>query len=56
MRVRIGDIVKYYGSWTDIGVVLKVNDEGGTIKVYRTSEGNIQWWVTSGCEVVSESR
>ena len=56
MRIRVGDIVKYYGSWTDVGVVLCVNDEGGTVKVYRTNEGNVKWWVTSGCEVISESR
>jgi len=54
--MKVGDIVKYYGSWTDIGVVLWVNDEGGTVKVCRSNECDIKWWVTSGCEVISESR
>ena len=54
--MKVGDIVKYYGSWTDTGIVLRINDDGCTVKVYRTNEGDIKWWVTSGCEVVSESR
>ena len=53
--MKVGDIVKYYGARTDIGVVLSVNDKGGTVKVYHTNEGNVKWWVTSGCEVISES-
>ncbi len=52
--MRVGDLVKYYGSWTDIGVILYVNSDGGTIKVF--SNDKIKWWVTSGCEVVNESR
>ena len=51
--MKIGDLVKYYGSWTDIGVVLSVNHDGGTVKVHRQLEGDIKWWVTSGCEVVN---
>ena len=51
-----GDLVKYYGSWSDVGIVLLVNDEGGTVKVHRLRENDTKWWVTSGCEVVSESR
>ena len=54
--MNVGDIVKYYGSWTDIGVILHINNAGGTIKVHRQKEGDIKWWVTSGCEVVSENR
>ena len=58
--MKVGDIVKYCGSWithgTTIGVVLWVNDEGGTVKVCRSNECDIKWWVTSGCEVISESR
>ena len=53
--MKVGDLVKYYGSWCDIGVVLYVS-EGGTIKIYRHRQSDIKWWVTSGCEVVSESR
>ena len=51
--MKIGDLVKYYGSWTDIGIVLSVNHEGGTVKVYRQHEDDIKWWVTSGCEVIN---
>lgn len=52
-NIKAGDIVKYCGSWTDCGVVLKVNHEGGTIKVFRHGTNDVKWWVTSGCEVVS---
>ncbi len=52
-NIKIGDIVKYYGSWCHTGIVLKVNHEGGTIKVYRHQERDRKWWVTSGCEVLS---
>jgi len=54
--VKVGDLVKYYGSWNNIGIVLKVADESGTIKVWRHFEGDTKWWVTSGCEVINESR
>ncbi len=50
--MKIGDLVKYYGAWTDIGVVLCINRAGGTIKVLRQNKGDRKWWVTSGCEVV----
>tara|TARA_B100000287_G_scaffold430677_1_gene486393 strand:+ start:2258 stop:2458 length:201 start_codon:yes stop_codon:yes gene_type:complete len=52
LNMRIGDLVRYYGSWNDIGIVLKVNDAGGTILVHRRAEGDKKWWVTSGCEVL----
>tara|TARA_R100001510_G_C7649752_1_gene207215 strand:+ start:1569 stop:1739 length:171 start_codon:yes stop_codon:yes gene_type:complete len=51
--MKVGDLVKYYGSWTDTGVVLYINEKGGTVKVYCSNEGNIKWWVTSGCEVLN---
>ena len=54
--MKVGDLIKYYGSWNDIGIVLHVNSEGGTVKVLRRREGDAKWWVMSGCEVVSESR
>ena len=54
--MQVGDLVKYYGSWTDYGVILKVNHLGGTVQVLRQREGDKKWWVTSGCEIVSESR
>ena len=50
--MRTGDLVRYYGSWTDVGIVLYVNDAGGTVKVVRQREGDQKWWVTSGCEVL----
>jgi hypothetical protein len=58
--VRVGDIVKYGFSRYDdgspvIGKVLFVNEPGGTLKVLD-SRGNIDWFVTSYCEVISESR
>ena len=49
--MKVGDLVKYYGSWTDVGFVLKVSSEGGTIKVLHG--GTTKWWVTSGCEVIN---
>ena len=52
--MQVGSLIKYYGNWTDIGVVLWVNTEGGTVKVHTNNK--ICWWVTSGCEVISESR
>ena len=54
--MKVGDLVKYYGGWTDIGVVLHINTSGGTVKVHRRRYGDIKWWVTSGCEVVSEQK
>ena len=52
--MKAGDLVKYYGSWTNVGVVLKVNKTSGTIRVLCGEE--IAWWITSGCEVINESR
>ena len=52
--MKVGDLVKYYGNWnnwSEVGLVLYINDEGGTIKVHHN--GKIKWWVTSGCEVVN---
>ena len=58
--MKVGDIVKYgYSKYEDgspvIGKVLFVNFFGGTLKVLD-SRGNIDWFVTSYCEVISESR
>ena len=52
--MKPGDLVKYYGSWTNVGVVLKFSKSGGTIRVL--CDEKIVWWVTSGCEVINESR
>ena len=58
--MQVGDIVKYgYSKYEDdspvIGKILYVNDEGGTLKVLD-KYGEIDWFVTSYCEVISESR
>ena len=58
--MKQGDIVKYghskYSDGSDVtAVVLYVNEEGGTLKVLDKF-GNVDWFVTSHCEVISESR
>ena len=58
--MRIGDIVRYgHSKYSDessvIGKVLSINYEGGTIKVLD-KYGKIDWFVTSYCEVINESR
>jgi len=51
--VKVGDLVKYVTGC--IAVVLYINDAGGTVKVVNDN-GNVCWLVTSGCEVLNESR
>ena len=58
--MKVGDIVKYaYSRYEDeseaIGVILIVNEPGGTLKVLDKF-GKVAWFVTSYCEVISESR
>jgi hypothetical protein len=58
--MQVGDLVRYgYSKYDDdspvIGTVLFVNDAGGTLKVLDKN-GKIDWFVTSYCEVISESR
>tara|TARA_B100001057_G_scaffold485235_1_gene564654 strand:- start:1237 stop:1413 length:177 start_codon:yes stop_codon:yes gene_type:complete len=58
--MKSGDIVRYGSSRYEdespvIGKVLFVNDDGGTLKVLD-KYGKIDWFVTSYCEVISESR
>jgi len=58
--MKVGNLVKYghskYSDGTDVtALVLWVNKDGGTVKVLDKF-GNIDWFVTSGCEVISESR
>ena len=50
--MRVGSLVKYLGAWTTSAIVLRINSEGGTIKVLLP-DGQQKWWVTSGVEVVS---
>ena len=51
--MKVGDLVKYVTGC--LAVVLYINDAGGTVKVVNDN-GSICWLVTSGCEVISESR
>ena len=58
--VSLGDFVRYrhskYSCGADVtAVVLWVNKDGGTVKVLDKF-GNIDWFVTSGCEILSASR
>lgn len=58
--MKVGNLVKYghskYSDGTDvIALVLWINKEGGTVKVLDKF-GNIDWFVTSGCEVLNEDR
>ena len=60
MSVKVGDVVRYgHSKYKDesevIGVVLIVNEPGGTLKVLDKF-GKVDWFVTSYCEVISESR
>ena len=54
--MKVGDFVIYrtqHGS--DIGVLTKLNYEGGTVQALNT-RGKLVWYVWSGCEVIYESR
>ena len=58
--MQVGDLVRYgYSKYDDdspvIGTVLYINGAGGTLKVLDKN-GKIDWFVTSYCEVLSESR
>ena len=58
--MKVGDIVKYgYSRYEDdsevTGIILLVNEPGGTLKVLDKF-GNVDWFVASYCEVISESR
>ena len=58
--MKVGDIVRYgYSKYEDesevTGVILVVNELGDTLKVLDKF-GKIDWFVTSYCEIISESR
>ncbi len=58
--MRVGDLVAYkydapYDVAERLALVLYINNEGGTLKVLD-SQGQVDWFVTSYCEVASESR
>ena len=55
--MKIGDIVSYghskYSDGSDVtGLVIYINNEGGTLKVVDKF-GNIDWFVMSECEIVN---
>ena len=56
--MKIGDIVSYghskYSDGSDVtGLVIYINNEGGTLKVVDKF-GNIDWFVMSECEIINE--
>jgi hypothetical protein len=51
--MKVGDLVKYNRRFC--AVVLYVNEAGGTVQAIDM-KNEIRWLVTSGCEVISESR
>ncbi len=64
--MKVGDLVRYKyntlsafesdrGFSKPFGLILYVNEEGGTLKVVNW-DGQIDWFVTSYCEVISEGR
>ena len=58
--MKAGDLVRYghsrYSDGSDVtAIILCVNESGGTLKVLDKF-GNVDWFVTSYCEVISENR
>ena len=67
--MKVGDLVKYDYARSRpgnkrkrededspaYGAIIYVNEPGGTLKVLN-QHGNVTWFVTSYCEVISESR
>ena len=54
--MKVGDLVRYdHPTWGHLmGLLLYAGEEGNSLRVLCGSE--IRWFVTSGCEVISESR
>lgn len=52
--MKVGDLVSYTGSWNCPGIVLWVKPQGWAMKVFH--DGQVKWFMTQGCEVISESR
>lgn len=52
--MKVGDLVSYTGSWNYPGIVLWVEPQGWAMKVLH--DGQVKWFMTHGCEVVSEAR
>ena len=66
MAIKVGDLIRYKYPRAEAfernpkhaqptGVVVMVNEPGGTLKVLDKN-GQIDWFVTSYCEVISETR
>ena len=58
--MKVGDIIKYghskYYDGRDVtGLVIYINAAGGTVRVVDQF-GRVDWFVTSQCEIISESR
>ena len=54
--MKVGDFVIYRTPHeSDIGVLIKINYEGGTVQALNT-RGQLVWYVLSGCEVISAGR
>ena len=64
-EMKVGDLIRYKYPRAEAfqrnprytqptGVIISVNTDGGTLKVLD-QHGNVDWFITSYCEVVSES-
>jgi len=57
--VKVGDLLYCKGGlpkYDRVGILLKDNPEGGTVKIYDTEDDTPRWVVRSACRVISESR
>ena len=52
--MKVGDLVAYTGSWNNPAVVLWIDLQTSMMRVLH--DGEVKWFVTHGCEVVSEGR
>ena len=55
--MQVGDLVYCKGGLPEYdrtGVVLKDNEEGGTVKIYDIKSQVVKWVVRSACKVISE--
>ena len=57
--MKVGDLLYCNGGlpeYARVGVLLKDNPEGGTVKIYDAKSQVTNWVVRSACRVISESR
>ena len=55
--MQVGDLVYCKGGLPEYdrtGIVLKDNQEGGTVKIYDIKSQVVKWVVRSACKVISE--